>query len=77
MNTIEIYLDDGRIFTRKMRSSGEVHALAEIIRVRGYSHWTGKLWEIYPAHRIRKITFVSRGPDHEPFDSFRGSAIRE
>jgi hypothetical protein len=77
MNKVEVYLDDGRVFTREMKPASEAYYLVEIIRTKGYSHWTGKVWEIYPLHRTPKIPFTSAGPDHEPFDDVRFTTIQE
>lgn len=54
---IEIYLDDGRVFSYEVASAEKVREHAAAIIKDGYRHSDLKLstWEWYPAYRILKV----------------------
>lgn len=54
---IDIYMDDGRVFSYNVESADKVREHAAAIISAGYRHseeQTG-IWEWYPPHRILKI----------------------
>ncbi len=55
MNTVSVYLDDGRVFEYAVAnpSKGREHASA-IVKT-GYRHSEGDDLEWYPPHRILKV----------------------
>lgn len=52
---IKVYLDDGRVFSYSVESSGKVREHASAIILTGYRHNDGKVFEHYPPHRILKV----------------------
>lgn len=54
---IEIYLDDGRVFSYLVNSPDKVREHAAAIIATGYRHSDEQtnVWEWYPPHRIVKI----------------------
>ena len=54
---IEIYLDDGRVFSYNVVSAEKVREHASAIIQNGYRHSSSSdnSWEWYPAHRILKV----------------------
>jgi len=55
MYSIEIYLDDGRIFSYEVNSEEKVREHASAIIKTGYRHNDGLVFEHYPPHRILKV----------------------
>ncbi len=53
--TIQIYLDDGRVFEYSLPSPDKVREHASAIISGGYRHNDGKVFEHYPPHRILKV----------------------
>lgn len=53
--TIEVYLDDGRVFEYSVKSEEKVREHAAAIIQGGYRHNDGKVFEHYPPHRIAKV----------------------
>jgi len=63
---IEVYLDDGRIFCYSVESEEKVREHTSAIAKNGYRHNDGKVFEVYPPHRILKIksyNIKTRYPD--------------
>jgi hypothetical protein len=54
-NTINIYMDDGRIFSYEVEDESKVREHADAIIKTGYRHNDGKVFEHYPPHRILKV----------------------
>lgn len=52
---IQIYLDDGRVFSYKVNDAEKVREHASAIIMGGYRHNNGKIFEHYPPHRILKV----------------------
>lgn len=52
---IEVYLDDGRVFSYSVGSADKVREHAAAIVNGGYRHNDGKIFEHYPSHRILKV----------------------
>lgn len=55
MKTIQVYLDDGRVFEYKVENEEKVREHASAIIATGYRHNDGKVFEHYPPHRILKV----------------------
>jgi len=53
--TVNVYLDDGRIFKYQVESAEKVREHASAIINGGYRHNDGKIFEHYPPHRILKV----------------------
>jgi predicted SnoaL-like aldol condensation-catalyzing enzyme len=53
--TIQVYLDDGRIFEYEVDSPDKAREHASAIINTGYRHNDGVIFEHYPPHRINKI----------------------
>jgi hypothetical protein len=53
--TIQVYLDDGRIFEYEVDSPDKAREHASVIINTGYRHNDGVIFEHYPPHRINKI----------------------
>ncbi len=53
--TIQVYLDDGRIFEYDVVSAEKVREHASAIIKTGYRHNDGVTFEHYPPHRILKV----------------------
>lgn len=53
--TIQVYLDDGRIFKYHVGSAEKVIEHASAIISGGYRHNDGTVFEHYPSHRILKV----------------------
>jgi hypothetical protein len=52
---IEVYLDDGRIFSYEVENEAKVREHASAIIKTGYRHNDGAIFEHYPSHRILKV----------------------
>lgn len=54
---IEIYLDDGRVFSYDLPNEEKIREHAAAIITGGYRHSSrdGDYWEWYPPHRITKV----------------------
>jgi len=55
MFTVEVYLDDGRVFSYEVKSEEKVREHASAIIKTGYRHNDGEIFEHYPPHRILKV----------------------
>lgn len=55
MNTISVYLDDGRIFEYDVKDESKAREHASAIVLTGYRHNDGVVFEHYPPHRILKV----------------------
>ncbi len=55
MKTIQVYLDDGRVFLYDVENEEKVREHASAIISGGYRHNDGKIFEHYPPHRILKV----------------------
>ncbi len=55
MFTIQVYLDDGRVFEYDVASEEKVREHSHAIVTNGYRHNDGKIFEHYPPHRILKV----------------------
>lgn len=53
--TVEVYLDDGRVFMYDVGSPEKVREHAFAIVTTGYRHSDGNVFEHYPPHRILKV----------------------
>lgn len=53
--SIQVYLDDGRVFEYDVESAEKVREHAFAIVTTGYRHNDGKTFEHYPPHRILKV----------------------
>ena len=53
--SVNVYLDDGRIFSYNVESAEKVREHASTIIKDGYRHNDGKIFEHYPPHRILKV----------------------
>ena len=71
---IEIYLDDGRVFSYSVPSESKVREHAGAILKTGYRHSPEgeEYWEWYPPHRILKIK-CNRAMQTDYTDSVRGT----
>ena len=58
MKTINIYLDDGRIFYYDVEDENKVREHSAAIVKDGYRHNDGTTYEHYPPHRILKVKSV-------------------
>lgn len=76
MTTIELYLDDGRVFTREAENWAKVREILRDASTIGYTRWTGRVWEHFGPHRIRKITFTGADPGGL-LDTVRVTTIKE
>lgn len=61
MLTINVYLDDGRVFAYDVTTADKAREHASAIVSGGYRHNDGETFEHYPPHRISKVK-VSGGP---------------
>jgi len=55
MFSIEVYIDNGVVFTYEVESAEKVREHAHAIVMTGYRHNDGNVFEHYPAHRILKV----------------------
>jgi hypothetical protein len=55
MYIIEVYMDDGRVFSYKVSTHDKVREHASAIIATGYRHNDGVVFEHYPPHRISKV----------------------
>lgn len=55
MFQVNVYIDDGRVFTYEVDSPGKVREHASAIVMTGYRHNDGAVFEHYPPHRILKV----------------------
>ncbi len=55
MNKIEVYLDDGRVFSYDVANELKVREHASAIVATGYRHCDSEVFEHYPPHRILKV----------------------
>jgi hypothetical protein len=52
---IEVYLDDGRVFSYQVRTPEKAREHAHAIIQTGYRHNDNETFEHYPPHRILKV----------------------
>ena len=52
---LQIYLDDGRVFSYDLESHEKIREHATAIIKGGYRHNDGAVFEHYPPHRILKV----------------------
>lgn len=52
---MRVYIDNGVVFTYKVKGESSVREHADAIAKYGYRHNDGKIFEHYPAHRIVKV----------------------
>lgn len=70
---IQVYLDDGRIFSYTVGSPEKVREHSNAIVQGGYRHNDGQgLFEHYPAHRILKVKCPGMIPTNFP-DKVQGT----
>lgn len=55
MNTISVYIDDGRVYEYEVVSPDKAREHAAAIAANGYRHNDGTVFEHYPAWRVLKI----------------------
>jgi hypothetical protein len=53
--TLEIYLDNGVVYSYEVASQQKVREHAHAIVMTGYRHNDGDVFEHYPPHRILKV----------------------
>jgi hypothetical protein len=53
--TIQVYLDDGRVYTYDVGNTDKAREHATAIIQGGYRHNDGTVFEHYPPHRILKV----------------------
>lgn len=70
--TIEVYIEDGRVFEYDVDSADRAREHCAAIAQTGYRHNDGKVFEHYPAHRISKIKVSKTIPTKYP-DRVRGT----
>lgn len=64
---IEVYLDDGRVFSYHVESAAKVREHVSAIVAGGYRHNDGKkIFEHYPPHRIMKVKCGNMIPTKYP-----------
>lgn len=69
---LEIYMDHGLVFEYEVDSPEKVREHADAIAKTGFRHNTGKLFELYPPHRIVKIKCEAEIPTNY-IDKVRGT----
>jgi len=52
---IQVYLDDGRVYSYEVADAAKVREHADAIIKGGYRHNDGLVFEHYPPHRIVKV----------------------
>jgi hypothetical protein len=52
---IEVYMDDGRVFSYDVAHSGKAREHSAAIVRDGYRHNDGDVFEHYPPHRVLKV----------------------
>lgn len=62
---LEVYLDDGRVFSYDLPSSTKVREHASAIIKDGYRHNDGQTFEHYPPHRILKVKSADIGTKYK------------
>lgn len=70
MIVIDVYLDDGRVFSYDVSSAGKAREHSYAIISTGYRHTKEGVLEHYPPHRILKVkasgkSITTNYPDHE------------
>lgn len=71
--TVNVYLDDGRVFFYAVAGEAKAREHASAIADRGYRHNDGGEFEVYPRHRILKVKITGGPVGTSYFDSVRGS----
>jgi hypothetical protein len=69
---IEVYLDDGRVFSYEVKDPARAREHSHAIALTGYRHNDGEVFEHYPPHRISKIK-VSGGVPTKYTDETTGT----
>ncbi len=73
MYTVQVYLDDGRVFEYEVPTPEKVREHSHAIVMTGYRHNDGEgLFEHYPPHRILKVKCSGMIPTLYP-DRVRGT----
>jgi|OpeIllAssembly_1097287.scaffolds.fasta_scaffold02735_12 hypothetical protein len=52
---ILVYMDDGRVYSYTVEGEDKAREHSMAISEHGYRHNDGKVFEVYPAHRILKV----------------------
>lgn len=73
MNTIHIYLDDGRVFEYEVSNPDKAREHASAIINTGYRHTAEGVLEYYPPHRILKVKATGEHIDTSYPDKVRGT----
>lgn len=60
MLTVEVYIDDGRVFVYQVKNGAKAREHAYQITTEGYRHNDGTVYEYYPVHRIKKVKVVGK-----------------
>ena len=71
--TVNVYIDDGRVFFYTVSNSAKAREHAASIAERGYRHNDGEEYEVYPPHRISKIKITGGSVDTTYLDQVRGA----
>lgn len=64
--TIQVYMDDGRVFEYDVADAGKAREHSAAIVAGGYRHNDGETFEHYPPHRISKVKAVGVVPTKYP-----------
>ena len=72
-DTVQVYLDDGRVFEYTVSGPGKAREHAHAIVTSGYRHTSVGIFEHYPPHRILKVKVVGGGIDTMYSDKVRGT----
>lgn len=70
--TVEVYIDNGVVYSYTVDSPEKVREHADAIVKTGYRHNNGKIFEHYPPHRISKVKCAQPIPTKYP-DEVRGT----
>lgn len=70
--TINVYLDDGRVFYYEVGSADKAREHCSAIISTGYRHCEEDVFEHYPPHRISKVKVVGKMTTTFP-DNVRGT----
>jgi hypothetical protein len=57
MTTVNVYMQDGRVFSYEVTDSVKAREHAHRIVTLGWRNSIGKVMEYYPVHQVLKVTF--------------------
>lgn len=70
MTTVNVYMQDGRVFSYEVEDSVNAPEHANRIVTNGWRNVTNGVVEYYPVHQILKVTFAS--PDDMMSKKYEG-----